>query len=166
MLAKQARGRSYIVDTKTVFHMAFTGTRPVKGMRKMIANMTPVLQTGTFVFCSVIHNHDVTDAMKVARGTFIEDEGLSLILPKSEADRLGLSYETPMKQITLMVYSSVEGVGLTAAVAKALAKEKIPANVVAATQHDHVFVPAGMADTAVETLRRLQEKARNDLENV
>ena len=44
---------------------------------------------------------------------FAEDEGLSLILPKSEADRLGLSYETPMKQITLMVFSSLEGVGLT-----------------------------------------------------
>lgn len=143
--------------------MTYTGTRPVKGTRKMIANMTPVLQPGTFVFCSVIHNHDVAEAMKVARGTFVEDEGLSLILPKSEADRLGLSYETPMKQITLMVYSSVQGVGLTAAVAKALAKDQIPANVVAATQHDHVFVPAKMADDAVEALRRLQAKAQKDL---
>lgn len=142
--------------------MAHSGTRPVKGTRKMIANMTPVLQSGTFVFCSVLHNHDVTGAMKVARGTFVEDEGLSLILPKSEADRLGLSYETPMKQITLMVYSSVEGVGLTAAVAKALAKERIPANIVAATQHDHVFVPAKMAEDAVDALRRLQAKAQSD----
>jgi hypothetical protein len=125
-----------------------TGTRPVKG---------------TFVFCSVIHNRDVAEAMKVARGTFVEDEGLSLILPKGEADRLGLSYETPMKQITLMVYSSVRGVGLTAAVANALTKAKIPANVVAATQHDHVFVPAKMADDAVTALRRLQAKAQKDL---
>ena len=128
----------------------------------MIANMTPILQPGTFVFCSVINNHDVTDAMKVARATFVEDEGLSLILPKSEADRLGLSYETPMKQITLMVFSSLEGVGLTAAVAKALAKEEIPANVVAATQHDHVFVPAKMAEHAIDALRRLQAKAQGD----
>ena len=143
--------------------MAFTGTRPVKGTKKMIANMTPVLQSGTYVFCSVLHSHDVTEAMKVARGTFVEDEGLSLVLPKSEADRLGLSYETPMKQITLMVYSSVQGVGLTAAVAKALAKQKIPADVVAATQHDHIFVPSKMADDAVQALRNLQAKAQKDL---
>lgn len=140
--------------------MTFTGTRPVKGTRKMIANMTPVLQPGTFVFCSMIHNADATTAMTLARATFVEDEGLSLILTKADADRLSLSYETPMKQITLMVFSSVEGVGLTAAVAKALAKQRIPANVVAATQHDHVFVPARMADEAMEALRALQEKAR------
>lgn len=140
--------------------MAFTGTRPVKGTRKMIANMTPVLQPGTFVFCSMIHNKDAEAAMPLAKATFVEDEGLSLILPKADADRLGLTYEAPMKQITLMVFSSVEGVGLTAAVAKALAKEQIPANVVAATQHDHVFVPSKMADAALEALRALQEKAR------
>lgn len=140
--------------------MASTGTRPVKGTRKMIANMTPVVQPGTFVFCSIIHNRDATAAMAAARGSFVEDEGLSLILPKGEADRLGLSYETPMKQITLMVFSSVEGVGLTAAVARALTKRNIPANVVAATQHDHIFVPARLVDDAIEALRALQDKAR------
>ena len=130
----------------------------------MIANMTPVLQPGTFVFCSMIHNADADAVMPLARAMFVEDEGLSLILPKSEADRLGLVYEGPMKQITLMVFSSVQGVGLTAAVAKALAKKKIAANVVSATQHDHIFVPAKMAEEAVETLRALQEKARADMD--
>lgn len=142
-----------------------TGTRPVKGTRKMIANMTPVLQPGTFVFCSMIHNQDANAAMTLARATFVEDEGLSLILPKAEADRLGLPYETSMKQITLMVFSSVEGVGLTAAVAKALSKKQIPANIVAATQHDHVFVPAKFADEAMAALRALQEKARTGRES-
>ena len=65
-----------------------------------------------------------------------------------------------MRQITLMVFSSVSGVGLTAAVAKALSKERIPANVVAATHHDHIFVPSKHADNAIKTLRALQEKAR------
>ncbi len=139
-----------------------SGTRPVKGTRKMVANMTPVLQPGTFVFCSIIHNQDAAPAMTLAKATFVEDEGLSLILTKTDADRLGLSYETPMKQITLMVFSSLEGVGLTAAVAKALAKEGIPANIVAATQHDHVFVPARNAELAMKALRALQDKARKD----
>lgn len=143
-------------------NMSFTGTRPIKGTRKMIANMTPVLQPGTFVFCSMIHNQDATAAMTLARATFVEDEGLSLILPKSDADRLGLSYEISMKQITLMVFSSVEGVGLTAAVAKALSKANIPANVVSATQHDHVFVPSKDAEKAMDVLRALQAKARGE----
>ena len=140
-----------------------TGTRPVKGTRKMIANMTPVMQGGTFVFCSMIDNDDAQAAKTIARATFVEDEGLSLILAKSDADKLGLTYETPMRQITLMVYSSVQGVGLTAAVARALAKEQIPANVVAATQHDHIFVPAKHADRAMDHLRALQRKAQEDL---
>lgn len=137
-----------------------SGTRPVKGTRKMIAGMTPVLQPGTFVFCSMIHNADAARATLLARGTFAEDEGLSLILTKADADSLGLTYETPMKQITLMVFSSLTGIGLTAAVATELARERIPANVVAATQHDHIFVPAKKAEAAMELLRSLQARAR------
>ena len=137
-----------------------SGTRPVKGTRKMIANMTPVLQPGVFVFCAMLNRDDTGHAMGKAKAMFIEDEGLSLILPKAEADTLGLSYDTSMRQITLMVFSSVSGVGLTAAVAKALAKERIPANVVAATHHDHIFVPSKHADKAIKILRALQEKAQ------
>lgn len=139
-----------------------SGTRPVKGTRKMIANMTPVLQPGVFVFCSILHNDDANAAMSVARGSFAEDEGLSLILPKDEADRMGLSYDVSMRQITLMVFSSVSGVGLTAAVSTELAKERIPANVVAANQHDHIFVPSKQADRAVEILRALQTRAQSE----
>ena len=139
-----------------------SGTQPVTGTRKMIANMTPVLQPGTFVFCTMLHNDDAAAAATLARATFAEDEGLSLILPKADADRLGLAYDTPMKQITLMVYSSVSGVGLTAAVTTELARRKIPANVVAASHHDHIFVPKKQADDAMELLRALQARAQAD----
>ena len=139
-----------------------SGTRPVKGTRKMIANMTPVLQPGLVVVCSVLHNDDAHKAVAVARCSFAEDEGMSLILPKGEADKLGLGYDTDMKQITLMVFSSVSGIGMTAAVASELAKERIPANVVAATQHDHIFVPAKHAETAMAVLRKLQSRAQSE----
>ena len=110
----------------------------------------------------ILRSHDGMKAMKVARCSFAEDEGLSLILPKDQADRLGLAYDAPMKQITLMVFSSVSGVGLTAAVTAELAKERIPANVVAATQHDHIFVPAKHSDAAIKLLRKLQTRAQED----
>ena len=107
--------------------------------------------------------HDAgSAALPLARGAFSEDEGMSLILPKSDADRLGLTYDTEMRQITLMVFSSLTGVGLTAAVSTELAREKIPANIVAATQHDHVFVPSKQAERAMALLRGLQARARAD----
>ena len=53
------------------------------------------------------------------------------------------------------MHSSLEAVGLTAAVAAALAEAGISANVVAAFHHDHVFVPAERAEEALDCLRRL-----------
>jgi len=109
----------------------------------------------------MLHNDDSKAAVHLSRGSFAEDEGISLILPKTDADRLGLTYDQEMRQITLMVFSSHTGVGLTAAVTTELARDKIPANVVAATQHDHIFVPSKHADRAVTLLRNLQARARD-----
>ena len=65
-----------------------------------------------------------------------------------------------MRRITLTVHSSLEAVGLTAAVATCLAQAGISANVVAAYHHDHVFVPEADAETAVQALRQLQQRYR------
>ena len=65
----------------------------------------------------------------------------------------------PMCCITLNVYSSLEGVGLTAAVSNALRENAIPCNMVAAFHHDHVFVPSKMCDQAMEVLTSLQKQA-------
>jgi hypothetical protein len=62
--------------------------------------------------------------------------------------------------ITLSVYSDLHAVGLTAAVAAALASEGISCNVVAALRHDHLFVPVDRADDALTVLERLQAEAR------
>lgn len=136
-----------------------SGTRPVKGTRKIVANMTPELQEGVFVFCSMLHNDDAKAVLHYAHGSLVEDEGMSFILKKQDADRLGLTYDTEFRQITLMVYASLTAVGLTAAVSGELARRKIPANVVSATQHDHIFVPTKHADAAMNLLRELQARA-------
>jgi hypothetical protein len=54
--------------------------------------------------------------------------------------------------ITLNVHSSLEAIGLTAAVAGRLALHGISANVVAAYYHDHIFVPTADAERAVVVL--------------
>lgn len=136
---------------------------PMADLNDTLASLAPILQPGTFVFCSVLHKADAREAMSVARASFAEDEGLSLILPRTEAVRLGLIFDMTMRQITLMVYSALDGVGLSAAVASALAERGIPANIVAAAQHDHIFVPTRQADDAMEVLRELQRKAQERL---
>ena len=121
----------------------------------MVAGMDPVLMPGTFCFCTVDGA-----APEGALCTFREEEGLSVLLAVEQAAALGLAVVSPMRQITLKVYSSLEGVGLTAAVASALAAHGIACNMVAARLHDHVFVPSAQADEALAVLRALQAEAR------
>ncbi|MYF89400.1 MAG: ACT domain-containing protein [Boseongicola sp. SB0676_bin_33] len=136
-------------------------TDPIKDTRRVIAEMQPLLHPGAYVFCSGIADGLAADVAKVAKGSFVEDEGLSFIIPQEEADRIGIAGAIPMRQITLMVLSALDGVGLTAAVSSALAAKGIPANVVAAARHDHVFVPADRAEEALAILRARQAEARD-----
>jgi uncharacterized protein len=131
----------------------------VSSAEDMIRGMNPVLQPGTFVFAAVADSGTAEAIAQQALASFREDEGLSVLLPEDKAKALGLNASPPMRQITLKVYSSLTGVGLTAAVATALAAANIPCNMIAATLHDHVFVPADQADAAMHVLRRLQQEA-------
>lgn len=123
----------------------------------MIRGMAPVLDPATWHFCTV------TDPALVARANplalFREDEGLSLILDVSQARALGLATDLPMARITLTVHSALDGVGLTAAVASALADANIPCNMVAAYHHDHAFVPLDDAPRALAILKALAAAA-------
>lgn len=92
-------------------------------------------------------------------GLFQEAEGTTLILNESIARDAGLEFEGVFRCITCKVHSSLEAVGMTAAMSAALTGKGISANVVAAFYHDHIFVPAADADTAFSTLASLAEKA-------
>ncbi len=123
----------------------------------MIAQMDPRLRAGTCVFATLEAPAPELAAQAIA--TFAEDEGLSLILPLDAAARAGLDTSQPMRCITLHVHSALDGVGLTAAVAGVLADHGIACNMVAAFHHDHAFVPAADADSALSLLRALQAGA-------
>jgi uncharacterized protein len=85
----------------------------------------------------------------------IEDEGLTLVLTKADADRSGLEYSYLAARITLGVESELDEVGLTAAVSRVLADAGISCNVIAGAVHDHLFVPWWRGEQAVELLRRM-----------
>jgi len=56
-------------------------------------------------------------------------------------------------RISLGVHSSLEAIGLTAALSSRLADAGISANIVAALFHDHLFVPWERREEALEALR-------------
>lgn len=126
---------------------------PVKDGAAMIRGMAPVRDPEPWHFCTVPDPALAARAEPLA--TFREDEGLSLILSAGEAAALGLTTELPMARITLTVHSALDGVGLTAAVASALAEAGIPCNMVAAYHHDHAFVPLDDAPRALALLTAL-----------
>ena len=128
----------------------------VRETQAMVAGMDPELTPGLYVFCA----SEDPALISRARATFREAEGMSLILPPDVARSAGLPVEHPMRFITLGVLSALDGVGLTAAVAGALAERGIACNIVAALRHDHVFVPADRAEEALEVLRALSASAR------
>ncbi len=130
-------------------------SKPIKATAAMIVGMAPVRQPGVYVFCTTRDEARLAQALPQALGLFREVEGASLILPVVAAGELGFPVDQPMAQITLSVHSALDGVGLTAAVAGALAAENIPCNMVAAFHHDHVFVPLGLGDRALAVLTEL-----------
>lgn len=125
----------------------------------MISGMTPVVRPGNYVFISTEDRALVESLSSQAISTFKEEEGMSMLIPVEIAEKSKLSVDQPMCCITLNVYSSLEGVGLTAAVSTALGDNSIPCNIIAAFHHDHVFVPSKMCDQAMEVLISLQKQA-------
>jgi len=126
---------------------------------EMISGMKPDVRPGIYVFISTEDPALSSSLSSQSISTFMEGEGVSMIIPIELAKKSKLNADHPMRCITLNVYSSLEGVGLTAAVSSALGDNSIPCNVVAAFQNDDVFVPAEMCDRAMEVLTSLQKQA-------
>ena len=123
----------------------------------LIRSMSPQLNAGEYVFCTLSNGKMPTDVEIV--GSFREQEGLTVILERSDAEGAGLHFDYVAAWITLNVHSSLEAVGLTAAFASALAQAGISCNVVAGYFHDHLFVGQADADRALHVLRDLAANA-------
>jgi len=125
-------------------------------LKKLLQSMKPGRNEGEFVFFTV-------ESLKQAKMLdplcmFQEQEAVTVILSKEQADESSLPYSNTFAWITLTVHSSLAAVGLTAAVSKALTEANISCNVVAAYYHDHIFVPITDADRAMNVLENLSKK--------
>ena len=124
-----------------------------KELSKLLKTIKPEQQPGDYVFCTVEDLSIVPPAEAILM--FRENEGITVIVRKELADKLGLNYSFVAGWITLTVHSSLEAVGLTAAFSKALAEKDISCNVVAAFYHDHLFVRQQDVAAAMEILKGL-----------
>ncbi|BAJ28205.1 MULTISPECIES: ACT domain-containing protein [Kitasatospora] len=119
---------------------------------ELLSGMRPVRNPGRYVYCTLPGRMPAGLRPVV---TVAEPEGVTFVVAQEEADALGLPYGYVAAWLTLRVHSALEAVGLTAAVATALADRGISCNVVAGFHHDHLFVPVHEADRALEALNSL-----------
>jgi uncharacterized protein len=107
-------------------------------LQVLLSTMEPVLDERPFGFVSLSPDNNLLTTM-IPFAVIREDEGVTIIMPLAVLNQHNLTSEAWAK-ISLTIHSSLSAVGLTAAIATALGKENISANVVAGYYHDHFFV--------------------------
>lgn len=116
----------------------------------MLATLSVERRPGVFTFVAV---EVPTPGLLAAAAAMVgEGELTTLVIPVEAAARAGLPVTVEMAWLTLQVHSSLEAVGLTAAISTRLADRGIACNVLAGYHHDHVLVPLIRADDAIDAL--------------
>lgn len=122
-------------------------------LNTLLKTLTAELVEGVFVFAT-LKNGIIPDSI-TPRMVFVESEGTTLILLKSEAEFCRLTFEFECRMITLNVHSSLEAVGFIARIATELAKHDMGVNPVSGFYHDHLFVPNGREKDAMHILEQI-----------
>jgi len=124
-----------------------------KDLGKLCATLSPILGEAVYVYCSFADF--ALPAGLTAFCTVREREGLTAVVERGEAVRLGLAYTYESRLITLSVHSSLEAVGFIALISRKLAAACVPCNAVAGFYHDHILVPVDRADEAMQLLNEI-----------
>jgi hypothetical protein len=114
---------------------------------RLLAALDPRLHTERYSFSGTSESTLGPDEFALVR----EDDGLCVIRTASDGE---------WARISLGVHSSLNAVGLTAALSRRLAEAGISANIVAALRHDHIFVPWDLREEALELLTGLSAASR------
>ena len=124
----------------------------------LIRNLRPKTLPATYVFCSLKDADYGALSHTNPLACFAEEQGLALVITRESADLEGLAYQGTFRCISLQSHSSLEAIGLTAAVTSELATHDISANVIAGYYHDHIFVPSRHADLALRLLESMSSR--------
>ena len=128
-----------------------------KDLDTLLSSLAPQVLPGEYVYCTLANARYGDYAELEPLASFAEAEGLTLVLPRQSAEAAGLGYDSVYRCIALGVHSSLDAVGLTAAVAAQLARFGISANLIAAYYHDHILVPVKHVEQARTVLESIDE---------
>ncbi|MES2665073.1 MAG: ACT domain-containing protein [Pseudomonadota bacterium] len=123
----------------------------IRDLAILLREMQPVLHEAPYGYGFVARGGAVPDIAVFAR--IAEEEGTTLIAPQAVLVAAGVAAPEAWARISLTVQSDLAAVGLTAALASALAGRGISANVVAGFHHDHIFVQWDRRADAMQALR-------------
>jgi uncharacterized protein len=127
---------------------------------RLLATLTVERRPGEFTFVTGERSVLTAALVDAAQVTVVEAEGTSLVVSVDAAEAAGAAIEFRGAWLTLTVWSSLDAVGLTAAVAASLSEAGIACNVIAGYYHDHLLVPAVRADDAIERIEALATRHR------
>ncbi len=128
-----------------------TATTGETDLQTLLAGLSPALAPRPRAIRTQAHDAPVPAS---AIMLFREDEGATVVI-EADGHEAAHTDEPRWAQITLRIHSSLDAVGMMAAIATALAGRAIPCNAVSAYFHDHLFVPWAQREDALEALRQL-----------
>lgn len=108
-------------------------------LQTLLDTMNPILHPDEYVFCTLPDKQWLVALPWVSM--FREEEGVTVILRRKDAEHHALSYNFVAAWITLNTHSSLEAVGFLAAITDKLATAGVSCNAISAYYHDHLFVP-------------------------
>ncbi len=119
-------------------------------LEKMLASLGVTRRPGVYTFVAV--GVPTPGLLAASDAMVVEGELTTLVLPVEAARRAGLPVTIELAWLTLTVESSLDAVGLTAAVSGRLADRDIACNMLAGYHHDHLLVPVARAADAIAAL--------------
>lgn len=126
-----------------------------QALDQMLATLSPTPQ-GEYVFALVDEVPVGTHPFAVIR----DDDMLTVVLEKSEAEAVGLPVDKTYAHLSLGLQADLDSIGVTATIAQILSARSIVANPIACARHDHFFVQADRAAEAAQLLIELGKNAR------
>ncbi|KAK9366278.1 COG3602 family protein [Lipomyces kononenkoae] len=127
----------------------------------LLATMQPILDPTTYVFITTTQPLSALPLSTLQPQLIAQEvEGITIVTTEALAASHGFTEAVfPSKKISLSVHSSLEAIGLIATITNRLRDHRISTNVVSGFYHDHIYVPAGLAEDAIRVLGEISKEA-------
>ena len=124
-------------------------------LKKILESIDPYLVDESFIFMTTDQSLSSISNTLNPIASFMENEGLSLVITQATADKNAITYDSVFSCISLGVHSSLESYGLISTISRELTQNNISTNVFSGYYHDHIFVQSEKADKALEIISKI-----------